>query len=314
MSLLPDVERELRRVAGLPLPNNAAAPATAGLQPDERLSRLRPSNVVVVLGVLLAVALAGVFVSVLHTRATVRAGNRGPGNTSIGFPGAPHTQPQNYELAAGVCPLAAPNRYLPPRSGCVTVRRADLTGDGRPDLIFAYSRLSHERARQLERPSTQPKLYVATSAMLRVVDGRGADATARIDHAKAAAIVVVAHVNDDPGDEVFIQVSQISSGATAVAYGFHGGRLVPAGVTLSYGGDSASKAGFDCVAGNPARLVQHTFELIGPTINAWWKETDTTYAWHSVRLAKIAERTIKRHGLPPASETDVGAGCVTGIN
>jgi hypothetical protein len=308
MSLLPDVERELLRVARLPLPDNAADTARDEMQPDEGPSRLRLSSVVVVAGVVLALAIGVVFVSVLHTRGTVRTGNRGPGNTGIGFPGAPHTQPNGYGVATGACPIAAPNRYLPPRSGCVTVRRAEVAGDGRPDLTLLYSHLSHERAGQLGLT----RLYVATSAMLRVVRARGGGATTRVDGAKAAAIVGVADVNDDPGDELFIQVSQISSGATAVAYGFDDGRLVPAGVTLDYGGDSATKAGFDCLTGHPPRLVQRSFELIGPTIYAWWRESDTTYAWHGPRLVKVAERTFKRRGLPPASETDVGAGCIAG--
>ena len=220
--------------------------------------------------------------SVLRTRETVRTGN--PRNTGIGLPGAPHTQPHGYGVATGVCPLAAPNRYLPPRSGCVTVRRADIAGDGRPDLILLYSRLSHERAGQLGLPASVSTMYVATTAMVRVLRARGGSATAPVDDAKAAAILAVAHVNDDVGDELFIQVSQISSGAAAVAYGFHDGRLVPAGVTLGYGGDSATKAGFDCLTGHPPRLVQRTFELIGPTIYAWWTETDVTYAWHGSRL------------------------------
>jgi hypothetical protein len=308
MSLLPDVERELLRVARLPLPDNAADTATGGMQPDERPSRLRLSSVLVVAGVVLAVAIGAVFVSVLHTRGTVRTGNRGSGNTGIGFPGAPHTQPNGYGVATGACPVAASNRYLPPRSGCVTVRRAEVAGDGRPDLILLYSHLSHERAGQLGLTG----VYVATSAMLRVVRARGGGATTRVDGAKAGAIVAVADVNDDPGDELFIQVSQISSGATAVAYGFHDGRLVPAGVTLDYGGDSATKAGFDCLTGHPPRLVQRSFELIGPTIYAWWRETDTTYTWHGARLVKIDQRTFKRRGLPPASETHVGAGCIAG--
>jgi len=83
MSLLPDVERGLLRVAGLPLPDNAADTATGGMQPDERPSRLRLSSVLVVAGVVLAVAIGAVFMSVLHTRGTVRTGNRGPGRDRL---------------------------------------------------------------------------------------------------------------------------------------------------------------------------------------------------------------------------------------
>jgi hypothetical protein len=155
---------------------------------------------------------------------------------------------------------------------------------------------------------------VATRAILRVVLASGGGATARIHGATTAALIAVAHVDDEPGDELFIQVSRISSGSTAVAYGFQDGRLVPAGVSLSYGGDSATKAGFDCLPGDPARLVQRTFELIGPTIYAWWKETNVTYAWHGPRLVRTADHTFNRRGLPPTSQTDIGAGCTAGID
>ncbi|MGA2010446.1 MAG: hypothetical protein ABSH51_07940 [Solirubrobacteraceae bacterium] len=283
-----------------------------GRPPSQRRRRRWLPSVGVMTGPLPAVVIGMVFAAALHTRATSPTGTRGPGNTGTGFPGAPRTQANGDGVATGVCPLAAPNRYLPPRSGCLTVRRADIAADGRQDLVLLYSRLSHERAGQLGLGASLSKMYVATSAMLRVVQAGGGIATVRVDGARAAAIVALAHVNDDPGDELLIQVSQISSGATAVAYGLRDGRLIPAGVTLSYGGDSAGKAGFDCLTGHPARLVQRTFELIGPTIYAWWNETDTTYAWHGPHLIKIAERTFKRRGLPPGSETEIGAGCITG--
>jgi hypothetical protein len=85
-------------------------------------------------------------------------------------------------------------------------------------------------------------LYAATGAALRVVAPDGQVVTARLSGLKAAAVLGLAHVNDERGEELFLQTSQISSGANAVAYGLENGRLIPAGVTLSYGGDSASRA------------------------------------------------------------------------
>jgi hypothetical protein len=274
---------------------------------------LRLSSIVSVAFVLLALAIGGLFLSGLRTRGNVRTPGGIPAHTGTGFPGAPHTQPNGYGVATGACPLAPRNSYLPPNSGCVTVRRADVAGNGRQDLILLYSLLSHKRAGQLGVTTALSRMFDATEAMLAIMTPGANSIVTRVDHARAAALLAVAHVNDDPGEELFIQVSQISSGATAVAYAFHEGSPVPAGVILSYGGDSASKAGFDCLAGNPPRLVQRTFELIGPTIHNWWRETDVTYAWHGPRLMKIAERTFKHRGLPPARETDVGAGCTAGI-
>jgi hypothetical protein len=313
MNLLPDIERELMRVARLPLANDIsdteAAPGRLRRRASRRLG-FRASSIALLGATVLAVAIAAMFVSLLHTRGTPRKSNRGPtSSASSPFPGAPHTQPNGYGVETGACPLAARNRYLPPRAGCVTVLRADIDGDGRRDLILLYSRLSDEHPRGPGLPARLRRMYVPTRAVLKVVRASGGNGSVRIGNARAAAAVAVAHVNDDPGSELFLEFSRISSGANAVAYGFHDGRLVPAGVTLDYGGDSASKAGFDCLAGKPRRLIQRTFELIGSTIYAWWKETDITYAWHGPRLVKTAKRTFKRRGLPPASETDVGAGC-----
>jgi hypothetical protein len=188
-----------------------------------------------------------------------------------------------------------------------------MVGNGRQDLILLYSLLSHTQAGHLGATGSPTPVYNATQALLGIITPGANPIETRIGHAQAAALLAVAHVNNEPGDELFIQISQISSGATAVAYGFHDGSPVPAGVTLSYGGDSATKAGFDCLPGTPPRLVQRAFQLIGPTIHGSWSETEVTYAWHGPRLAKIAERTFKRRGLPPTGETTIGAGCTRGI-
>ena len=256
--------------------------------------------------------LASVTIACAGCGSSVRPNGDGARRTSGGFPGAPHTQNWDGDAAGGVCQLAARNRYLPQRSGCVTVLRADMAGEG-GDLILLYSRLSQQRAAQTELNGRVSSWYVATGAFVRVVRARGGGATARIAGATVAAFLAAAHVNDDPGDELFLQTQEISSGSTAVVYGLQDGRLVPAGVTLGYGGDSATKAGFDCRAGNPPRLVQRNFELDGPTIYAWWTDTEVTYAWHGPRLVQLAKRTFKHRGLPPASATEVGPGCIAGI-
>ncbi len=308
MSLLPEVERELLRVARRPLMEDAAAMP----QPAERAIRRRPWSVIpATLGLLVALAIAGAFVIALHNGRTLHTAGGGTSNTGNAFPGAPRTQRNGYGVATGACPLDAANRYLPARSGCVIVRRADLAGDGQQDLVLVYSRLSRRHVSWFTgAPASLRRMYLADQSFLRVVPAAGTAVTATVAGTKSAAILAIAHVNGDPGDEVFLQTSQISSGSTAVAYGYQHGRLVPAGVTLAYGGDSADKAGFDCLAG---RLVQRTFVLVGRTINSSWRETDVTYAWNGARLAKIAQRTFTHDGLPPAGQTGLGAGCVAGI-
>lgn len=261
----------------------------------------------------------------------------GHANASRLFPGAPSTQ-HYYTGPGAVCTLAPRNRYLPPWSGCVSVMVADVSGDGRRDLILSYSRLSHVSFRDLPPRSRKPdrasRLYRAQQAMLRIVSPDGHVTTAPIDYMTtpvnkspgqlekvwAAALISVAHVSEGPGKEIFLQIQEISSGSTAVAYSLYRGRLVSAGVLLGLGGDSATQAGFQCVAGNPPRLIQHTYELIrgikvvhvvhGITIYGWWNETTGTYAWHGPQLVKIAQSTIKRRVLPSDS---VGVGCIKGV-
>lgn len=228
---------------------------------------------------------------------------------------APSTQRNGYGVETDTCPLAPPNRYLPARSGCVTVRRADVDGDGRRDLILVYSRLSNQRASGSagDIPPSLRREFVADAAFLKIVLANGTSVSTRLGQTRAAAIDSVAHVNDDPGSEIFLEVGRVSSGAAAVAYGYHDGRLVPAGVALNYGGDSAARAGFNCLPGNPPYLIQRTYELIGPTLNGWWQETNITYTWHGPTLVRTSKRTFKRRGAVTASDVSIGRGCTAGI-
>lgn len=243
------------------------------------------------------------------------AARHADGQPSNSFPGAPSTQSNGYGVETHACPLAPPNRYLPARSGCITVKRADVNGDGRPDLILVYSRLSRQHPSGYvggTPPSLRPD-FMADAAFLKVVFANGTSVVALLGGPRAAAIDAVAHVNDDPGSEIFLEVWRISSGATAVAYGFHDGRLVPAGVTLGYGGDSASKAGFNCLPGKPPRLIQRSFELIGPTIDGWWRETNVIHLWHGPTLVQTSRRTFERRGAMTADDTGIGRGCIAGV-
>lgn len=240
----------------------------------------------------------------------------GPGHpSSRTFPGAPVTQPNGYGVETGACPLAPPSRYLPARSGCVTVKRADVNGDGRLDLILVYSRLSgrHPSGYVGGVPPSLRHDFVAEAAFLKVVFANGTIVSARLGGARAAAIDSVAPVNDDPGQEIFLEVGRVSSGATGTAYGYDKGRLVSADVLLAYGGDSTSQAGFNCLSGRPPRLVQRTFELIGPTMTGAWRETTVSYLWDGPKLAETRKRTFSRHGKIAAADLGIGHACIEGI-
>lgn len=273
-------------------------------------------------------ALGALFLVILHAPGG-RAGTSRPVahyllDTGGGrYPGAPPDQ--RYRGYVGnPCAPAPRNSYLPARIGCLTVLRADIDGGRRPDLLLLYSKLSH----RLASPSAvggAKGMYAPEQVILEIVrpDGAAVSTTVRYMWAPgkyynpgSAPIIAVAHVNDDPGDEVFVEVGETSSGSTAVAYGFYNGRLVPSGVLLGFGGDSGSQGRFDCLPGNPPRLVQLSFEN-GASSRYPWTEAVTTYAWHGPRLVQIAQRTIGLEHfnfMPGVGQyTGIGRGCVKGI-
>ena len=255
----------------------------------------------------------------------------GHANVSSPFAGAPPSTGRYYVGPGTACPLAPRSRYLPAWSGCVTARVVDLSGKGRRDLVLLYSRLSHPSVRGLplrQRGSHRSQTrYLAKQAMLRVVSADGHMSTAPIDYgttpfnntpaqlekANAAALISVAHVGEEPGKEIFLQIQQISSGSTVVAYSLYRGRLIASGVVLGYGGDGGTRASFQCLSGNPPEIIQHTYELarvIHDPIYGWWNETTTSYAWQGPQLVKIAQSTIKRRVSPGDG---VGVGCAKGV-
>ncbi|WP_249018828.1 hypothetical protein [Conexibacter sp. S30A1] len=246
------------------------------------------------------------------------------------FPGAPPSE-TFYTGPGSTCALAPRSRYLPPWSGCVTARIADVLGNGREDLVLTYSRLAHTSVGT--QPATRDhghrvKLFRAERAMLRLVlpDGRmlttpisytlqaSTAAKPMVERVPAAAIVGVAHIGATRGEQILLRVQQISSGSTAIVYTPYRGGLVSAGALLAYGGDSGAQAGFQCVAGNPPRLVAHLYALLhgirilhGITIYGRWRETSITYAWRGPRLAQISSDT--RTSLLAPSDT-IGAACL----
>jgi hypothetical protein len=157
--------------------------------------------------------------------------------------------------------------------------------------------------------------FSAEAAFLKVVLSGGSSVTTRIDRTRAAAVDAVAHVNADTGDEIILEVARISSGATGVAYGLHDGRLVPAGTDLFYNGDSGAQAGFNCLPGNPPRLIQRTFVFVGPAeFTRSWKETEAVYAWHGPKLRLLSRHKLGQRVAITGGETHVGMGCLRGAS
>lgn len=245
------------------------------------------------------------------------------------FPGAPSTQPHGV-YPGTACELAPRNRYLPAWSGCVTARVADVTGNGHPDLVLIYSRLAPLAMhglppRRVGGSGRVTKLYEAEQAMLRIVTPDGQVATTRLQSPGAgrtaypvtvAALLSIAHVNEGPAREIFLQTGESSSGLSVLAYSLYKDRLISAGVGFASGGDSASGDGFECLRGNPPRVIERNYQLIHGIkvihgmIFGLWREQVTALIWHGPRLALASRRIYRRRLLP---KENIGADCIRGI-
>ena len=290
MSLLPDVEHELMRLAQLPFKAEQA----------DRPRHSRAGAVVAVLSAsIVALIVALVFVAGHSPRQPIAPSTH---PAPVPFPGAPQTQPGDWMSGNVLCPLAKPNSYLPPRSGCVKALLADVDGDGDRDLVLLYAHLSHRHSGDL---------YAPTGFTLEL--DRASEGIVRAQIPKPiednASLVLAGNVNGVPGVELFIQFQQISSGSAAWIYTFHAGQLIRLSVPLAWGGDSATKAGFSCdTRAQPPTLTTRSFELQG-TENGRWRLTRMIYTWHGATLKLTSRRDIERIGLPPKKQTSLGVGC-----
>ena len=219
------------------------------------------------------------------------------------FPLAPHTQPGNWSYGPASCPLAAPNPYLPRRSGCVSTAIVDV--GGRPDLILLYAQLSSHRL---------GGGFLPTAFTLKVVHAGGSTATTGIPHPDVNPnIILVRNVNDRPGAQIFVHDFHISSGESVSVYAFDGRELRHAG-GFTYGGDSGQQYGFTCNRRYPATITQHKFLLQTGGPNAMWQQTDIVFTWIGSKLKRTPQHTSRRRGtvdvgglgFPPRSLTSIG--------
>ena len=202
--------------------------------------------------------------------------------------------------AGALCALAKRQGYMPVRDTCVSALRADVTGDGRPDLVLLYDRT---------RPGPAGSVRFGPYR-LKVIPAGGGVLESRVASAGPPDVIVAAgHVNDEPGVDLFVQVARISSGSGVAIYSDQGDRLVRARVTLTYGGDSGSRFGFSCIRTPAPAIVQRSYELLGPGIGGRWREKIDTYRWSGPRLRRTGSRSTVHHGWPGAGLVGVGAGC-----
>lgn len=208
--------------------------------------------------------------------------------------------PAQAGAATGLCTLAKRQGSMPARDTCVNAIRADVTGNGRADLVLLYDRT-------YPGPDGSVRFGPYT---LKVIPSEGGVLQATLTAGVPPdAVVAAGHVNDAPGVDLFIQVARSSSGSGVAIYSDQGGRLVHSGVTLAYGGDSASRFGFSCLRRPVPAIVQRSYELMGPGIKGRWRETIDTYRWDGPALHRAGSRSTIHHGWPGTGEVGVGPGC-----
>ena len=202
--------------------------------------------------------------------------------------------------AGNLCALAKRQGFVPARDTCVSALSADVTGDGRADLVLLYDRT---------QPGPGGSVRFGPYTLKAIAAGGGV-LESRVPSALPPDVIVAAgHVNDEPGVDLFIQVARISSGSGVAIYSDDGGRLVRSRVTLTYGGDSGVRFGFSCVHMPAPAIVQRSYELLGPGIGGRWREKIDTYRWSGPRLHRTGSRSTIHSGWPGAGLVGVGAGC-----
>lgn len=206
------------------------------------------------------------------------------------FPGAPHSQHFGYGSS---CPAAPTNQYLAGPAGCLSVRFADVDGDGRPDLVLLYT-----------RPNVKHFRYRFT---LKVYRASGGTLVAHIPAGDIPATIKrLRDVNDRRGVEVFVHEVHISTAELMGIYTFDGKQLRRAGA-FSYGGyDAGLKFGFTCHRGTPATIVQDQFSLSSLKVPHIWHRLARSYRWAGGTLQQGASRiTIFKGSSPPRGRVGV---------
>jgi hypothetical protein len=219
---------------------------------------------------------------------TARARAANPAGT--GFSDTPHSQRFGY---GSRCPAAPANRYLTAPAGCLTVRLADVDGDGKVDLVLLYT-----------EPGGKNYVYRFT---LKVVRASGGVLTTRLPEGDIpAAISRLRNVNGRPGVEIFVHFVHVSTAESVAVYSFGSNRLQLSG-ELSYGGyDAGLRFGFTCHTAKQPTIVQDDFSLSAAP--STWRHTATTYRWASVGLQKAETQTTTFIGTS-APRSEVGVHC-----
>jgi len=168
--------------------------------------------------------------------------------------------------------------------------RADVNGDRRPDLVT----LRHVT-------STSGQMTVTLAA-----DGR-ISVTTPVDATWLPGLVASGNVDERPGEELFVDVTHITTAESISIYTYWHRQLVKAGTLSAYGYDYGILYGLTCSAQGTRRLItQHAFYIKFETHQ--WMRQDTVYEWHGPLLKLFARRAPTRMHRAP-SPALVGVQC-----
>jgi hypothetical protein len=255
-----------------------------------RARRRRSRNALIVM----ALAGAGLYAGFGHGGGGGSGGGDRSSSGGAGRPGAqaPVSQfadaPRSQRFSTfGRCPVAPPSRYLPDRVGCLTVRRADVDGDRRVDLVLLYARLD-ARDYPIFRHGSEP-------FTLKLVRALGGSLAARVPRGDLNSTIVRARdINARPGIELLVHEYHVTTEEEVGVYSFDGARLRRVRGLLFDGADAGIVFGLSCRRGPPAAIVQHDFVERVP-FRGVWDRTDTTYRWAGARLRRASVNKRKAH-------------------
>jgi hypothetical protein len=240
----------------------------------------------------MALAGAGLYAAFGHGGGGSGGGGRSPSGGAAGrpaaqapgqpFPDAPQSQ---HFSTFGRCPVAPPSRYLPDRVGCLSVRRADVDGDRRPDLVLLYAHLD-SRGYPLFRHDH------AGAFTLKLVRASGGSLATRVPQGDLNSTILRARdINARTGIELLVHEYHVTTEEELGVYAFDGVGLRRAGGFRFDGTDGGIVFGVTCHP-RPATIVQHDFAERIP-FRSVWDRTDTTYRWVGAHLRRTTVRKAK---------------------
>ena len=214
---------------------------------------------------------------------------------------APQGQSASFEAAASsakdgaLACLVQKAFALPasnPRANLSLVYRAyaDVNGDGRPDLVTL---------RHVDASKGKLTVMLARGGRLSV--------TTPSDAVWVPGLVAAGNVDGHSGEELFVDVTHVTTAESISIYTYWQAHLVKAGTLSAYGYDYGILYGLTCSAKGARHFItEHDFNLKFGTDR--WMRQDAVYVWQGAMLKRFARHAATLIKGQP-SPTLVGVRC-----